>query len=131
MVRQINVCKCGKEDWECDIGFEKDPFTEKCMSIDKTWSPQPPSNCDDYYLIKTGYRKVAGNVCESGLDLGPHHMVCPETHRKGMIYLTGSLLIILLIVLKNRNRIKQNLEKRKFLEVGSRAFTDLEHDKIQ
>ena len=133
MVRQLKICSCSEEDWECDIGFEKDKLSQRCVPIDKSWVQKPPTSCDDYYIVKTGYRKVAGNVCSGGLNLGPHHMVCPEQHRKGMIYLTVAVVIVLLLVLRNRSAIQERIQKNRFLKEGARQYSNNfdEHDKIQ
>ena len=86
MVRRDAVCKCEAEDWECDIGFVREKESGACVrSSDGKSGPfyEPPKKCVDFYKVRTGYRKVAGNVCENGVDLGAHMIQCPDQHNKG------------------------------------------------
>lgn len=131
MVRQIKVCTCGVEDWECDINFEKENPEGQCKPNNNSWVQKIPKRCNDFYLVKTGYRKVAGNVCEGGLDLGPHHMACPESHRKGMIYMCVGVALLLLILLQNRNSIKERMERRQFMNKPKKGYFGLENKKFQ
>lgn len=61
------LCICTEEDYECDLGYYREE-NSPCR-------PQPnfevaTETCfpgEDYYEIPTGYRKVAGNTCISGV----------------------------------------------------------------
>lgn len=84
MVKRERVCSCVIEDWECDVGYLRDEESQACVRIDGFRGPDHSGadkcNPGGYYLVKSGYRKIAGNVCEGGIDLGPHHLRCPEGH---------------------------------------------------
>lgn len=87
MVRREKICRCSKEDWECDVGYYRDEDTGVCTRLDGYVGSDRSDvkNCkkEGYFLVRSGYRKVAGNVCEGGVDLGPHHMKCPSGHDTG------------------------------------------------
>lgn len=86
MVKRERKCSCSKEDWECDIGYFRDEDTSLCTRLDgKILDDSQTDSCvfNEYYEVKSGYRKIAGNVCEGGVDLGPHHVKCPNDHLMG------------------------------------------------
>lgn len=37
-----------------------------------------PKDCKDYYYVSKGYRLVAGDKCEGGLNLSPEKVKCPS-----------------------------------------------------
>lgn len=102
MVRQVKRCPCTEEDWECASGFKRNPTTNKCEPRNPKWIQTPPLFCQDYYRVKTGYRKASGNMCEGGLDLGPHNMTCPNLQQKGIIYISIALLLLFCLAIRNR-----------------------------
>lgn len=60
-------CICTEEDYECDLGYYREE-NSPCRPLPNF--DQPTDTClpgDEYYEILTGYRKVAGNTCISGV----------------------------------------------------------------
>ena len=60
-------CVCTEEDYECDIGYYRED-NSPCRQIPEY--EQTTDKCqpgDQYYEIPTGYRRVAGNTCISGV----------------------------------------------------------------
>lgn len=112
MYRQVKVCACSAEDWECDKGYTREKEHGKCVPVGIKHHQSAPEKCDGYYRIKTGYRKIAGNVCEGGLDLSAHQMVCPGPHRKGMIYLSLFVLVLVVVLLKKRSAFNEEKLRR-------------------
>lgn len=86
-------CECTEEDWECDLGYErKDEGPCVLVSGDKP-SYTPPEVCDGYYTVTRGYRKVAGNTCQGGVDHSGIVLSCP-----GMLWQKSIIVIALVIV---------------------------------
>jgi Sortilin, neurotensin receptor 3, C-terminal/Sortilin, neurotensin receptor 3, len=84
-----NYCFCTESDWECEAEYFRDPKTGKCVLWDSKLGTQVqalpaesniPDNCKDYYLVKSGYRKLADSGCERGIDLSGQIFPCPA-HR--------------------------------------------------
>lgn len=72
-------CECTEEDWECDLGYERPYGKGACQPRKgKEQSFEPPEECDGYYTISSGYRKVAGNTCEGGVNHDPLKFKCPS-----------------------------------------------------
>lgn len=61
----VETCACTAEDYECDIGFTRDKSGE-CVPI-VPLAANPPPECASYYSVSSGYRKVAGDMCEGGV----------------------------------------------------------------
>eukprot|EP01102_Stenamoeba_stenopodia_P001552 TRINITY_DN1135_c0_g1_i5.p1 TRINITY_DN1135_c0_g1~~TRINITY_DN1135_c0_g1_i5.p1 ORF type:complete len:845 (-),score=131.32 TRINITY_DN1135_c0_g1_i5:147-2681(-) len=63
-MKQTTICPCADEDYECDYCYEEgsgNTCTLACSNFDPNAQPQP---CKDYYYTATGYRIVAGDVCD-------------------------------------------------------------------
>ena len=75
----VNACECTEENWECDYGYARDgsgpclPTNEKFVDENLT----PPEECDGYYFVSQGYRKVAGDSCAGGISHHPIRVPCP------------------------------------------------------
>ncbi|KAM3137134.1 vacuolar protein sorting/targeting protein PEP1 [Paramecium bursaria] len=81
----IDRCNCTEEDWECDFGFYRKINGGKCVPIASMFEEddypdilKPPQNCSGNYTISQGYRKISGDYCDGGIDLGPLELPCPE-----------------------------------------------------
>lgn len=57
----IDFCKCTEEDWECDLGFHRGEDGTCQMNPFFEVNYDAPKECNDYYYVTQGYRKVAGN----------------------------------------------------------------------
>ena len=44
----------------------------------------PPANCEGYYEVPSGYRKILGSYCDGGVDLGPKLVECPVKIEKSV-----------------------------------------------
>ena len=76
-----HFCECTEDDWECDYGYER-KGNGPCLPTDekvKDAAMIPPEQCDSYYFMTQGYRKVAGNQCQGGLSHDPIKLPCPGT----------------------------------------------------
>ena len=63
LANKPEICQCSIDDYECDVGFIR---TEEGICIlpeMKEIDFSPPSQCSGVYIVKKGYRKVAGNQC--------------------------------------------------------------------
>ncbi len=68
-MEDIEHCVCTEEDFECDYGFARTVQGGPCEKIqsDKIDDPtQQPANCDKFYTVTKGYRRVAGDTCRGG-----------------------------------------------------------------
>ena len=74
------ICECTEDDYQCDIGFQRNEPGDPCTPIEKKTQDEmykPPENCKGYYTISKGYRIIPGNKC-SGLDkYKPIKIQCP------------------------------------------------------
>jgi len=70
-------CSCTEDDWECDYGFERKDGS--CVKVlDQKYPPMWCETGAEYYKSK-GYRKVAGNTCEGGVQhMGDGPYKCPD-----------------------------------------------------
>jgi hypothetical protein len=68
-------CPCSEMDFECDTGYKR---TEngQCEPIKET-PFETPEECDGYYTISKGYRRIPGNTCEGGGEYDPIKISCP------------------------------------------------------
>lgn len=65
----IEKCECTEEDWECDIGYERKSDDGPCLPIEGNSTDfSAPESCSDYYYVSQGYRRIAGDQCEGGVD---------------------------------------------------------------
>jgi len=82
-MRIDNNCPCVLIDYECDYCFEFDDRMQQCVfscsdnPVEVNKLPPPPSNCNSYYEVSKGWRKVEDNKCEGGLGLPQGIVVCP------------------------------------------------------
>jgi hypothetical protein len=96
----IAYCDCTDEDYECDVGYEREGLNGPCMPIDKSEKhkeniSKPPENCNGYYPITKGYRKIPGNACKNGQQYEPILVACPN---QGIFSSLGVLFTALIIV---------------------------------
>jgi hypothetical protein len=74
------VCKCTREDYECDEAYYLDQDGLTCIKWDQDFDPkEKPTNCHDYWYETKGYRLVPGNKCDykTGINLTPIQHLCP------------------------------------------------------
>lgn len=93
---EVHNCPCTEEDYECDIGYSRKD--EKCV-LDGSPPKYPPSYCPkgSYYSKTKGYRLIASDTCEGGLDLRPEGKYpCNKDSSKGWII---AVVIVLFVVL--------------------------------
>jgi hypothetical protein len=95
----VENCECVEMDYECDIGFSRTDYNEPCTpnDIKRDFSlliRQPPANCNGYFEISQGYRKVPGNSCMNGVKFDPIRVSCPFKFSSmlGMFFF-GSLVV--------------------------------------
>ena len=72
-------CQCFRQDYMCDYCFAPkidDPST--CVLDCPNYNPElPPADCRGTYMKTKGYRLVAGNRCQGGVDLRGPIETCP------------------------------------------------------
>ena len=96
-------CQCTEEDWECDAGYTRGRegcFMENQAGQDSDSDSAEeviPSPCEEFYMVKSGYRKIAGNMCTEGIDHTSEIFECPSKNSlvSGYIWLVLFLLVIL------------------------------------
>ena len=73
-------CECEKQDYECDVGYER---TEAggCETAEDFDPNAPPEECPagQYFEISRGYRKIPDNSCEGGVSYTGTLTPCPGT----------------------------------------------------
>lgn len=88
-------CTCTEDDYECDLGYYREG-NAPCRPIPDA---EPQVRClpgEDYYEVPTGYRRVAGNTCNSGVSFkyDPPRFPCST----GAFGISLSTLLLLLVV---------------------------------
>lgn len=81
----VRNCPCTEEDYECDVGYARKLDGGPCVPVRKRNATELlPAECPSgaYYTLSTGYRKVAGDTCEGGVDHSPLVMSCPHWSAK-------------------------------------------------
>eukprot|EP00004_Rigifila_ramosa_P027712 TRINITY_DN911_c0_g1_i2.p1 TRINITY_DN911_c0_g1~~TRINITY_DN911_c0_g1_i2.p1 ORF type:complete len:770 (+),score=201.52 TRINITY_DN911_c0_g1_i2:201-2312(+) len=84
-------CKCTRQDFECDFGYELEEITNECVATADAPSSGKPSDCNDYYYVTSGYRRIPGDLCVGGDDLSPKKKKCNSDSGT-----TTTVLIVLL-----------------------------------
>lgn len=77
--RIMESCECTESDWECDSGFireGKGPCVDITTKKKRELDFNPPKICNGYFSVTQGYRKVAGSLCERGIDYSPIKVPC-------------------------------------------------------
>ena len=94
-------CKCTEEDYQCDMGYERYDIGEPCLKIDNNNKIDIPLICNDNYIVSKGYRKIAGDTCEGGIDLNPYVVDCPGNFKVlkhfNLIFGIGIFLVVFII----------------------------------
>jgi hypothetical protein len=75
-------CPCVRADFECDFGYQVDEGTDTCTRAPEMpdLSMGMPSDCDGYFTVSKGYRKVPGDTCVGGAgtaEFEPRVESCP------------------------------------------------------
>ncbi|CAI8030523.1 Sortilin-related receptor [Geodia barretti] len=81
---QYSICECNEEDFECDYGYAKpgEDLSGLCVKDPDVELEDP---CDNEgtttYIASTGYRKIAGDVCQGGDErlYAPYEAECCRT----------------------------------------------------
>ncbi|CAK88449.1 unnamed protein product (macronuclear) [Paramecium tetraurelia] len=73
---QTESCPCSKADWECDVGFKRDVYSN-CVPMREI----KPKQCKGTYLKSQGYRKISGDECQDGVYLGPIEVNCEQEEK--------------------------------------------------
>ena len=85
-------CPCTEMDFECDFGYKRTD-SGQCEPVkDQTF--EPPEDCDGYYTISKGYRRIPGNTCEGGGEYDPIKLSCPG----GWSIFSFRTLVVLLLL---------------------------------
>lgn len=70
-------CPCTEMDFECDFGYKRTD-SGQCEAV-KDLTYDAPEDCDGYYTISKGYRRIPGDTCEGGGEYDPIKLSCPGT----------------------------------------------------
>ena len=97
-----SYCACTEMDFECDIGYEKsdlgscNKIAEYDTKVASMIKEDQAAQCETYgfYSQSQGYRKVPGNRCMGGLDLGPVNTSCSAV--QGLLSLRSFFTIVVL-----------------------------------
>lgn len=68
-------CPCTEMDFECDSGYKRTD-SGQCEPV-KDITVEPPEDCNGYYTISKGYRRIPGDTCEGGGEYDPIKLACP------------------------------------------------------
>lgn len=98
----IKFCDCNEKDYECDEGYKKDINGNTCVEIDESIKKikegeyiNPPENCNGYYKISKGYRKIPDNKCINGVKYDPIIIPCPYS---GLFSIIGIIFFVIIIL---------------------------------
>lgn len=87
------TCKCTRQDYECDFGYELDPKEMTCNPIPGTNPLDMNAQCENdriFWYIPTGYKKLARSTCEGGQMLASDDLrPCPGKEREFEDYMKG------------------------------------------
>jgi hypothetical protein len=93
----IKNCECTHEDFECDFYYVRKDG--QCIPKNTPEAQEqienfklPPRRCYGTYNETKGYRKLAGNSCQGGVDLNPVVKPCPST-----ISFLGVMILLLFL----------------------------------
>lgn len=71
-------CECTEDDWDCDVGYERKGNGPCLPTNGIAPSYDPPEECNNFYYVSSGYRKVAGNTCVGGVNHDSMKLPCPK-----------------------------------------------------
>jgi len=100
-IEDVEHCVCTEEDFECDYGFARTVQGGPCervknMEIEDPGNP--PSNCNRFYTVSKGYRRVAGDTCRgNSAKWDPVQIPCPSfpgAQRAGKLVLGILFLVV-------------------------------------
>ncbi|CAD8155036.1 unnamed protein product [Paramecium octaurelia] len=115
-IMSVTPCQCSQEDYECDLGFVM--TNQQCTPINGTLNIDPPAQCDEYYTVSSGYRKIAGDICEGGVEHISMRFTCPNN--KNWIYdwlVIGGILFGLYWLYNNQEKVKEFFTKTELREI--------------
>jgi hypothetical protein len=98
----IENCQCVEDDFECDVGYHRPAEGEPCSRIDPTTEHEiqkPPEQCNHYYRISKGYRRIPGDTCTNGLAYDPIIVPCPYSGIHALIGNASFGLFLLICVI--------------------------------
>lgn len=99
----VNNCDCTDRDYECDEGFYRPNIGEGCTPLSENTSAKlpiegeihkAPENCNQYFSISKGYRKIPGNSCVNGVKYDPIIVPCPSYFFSNL----GVIFFVLLVL---------------------------------
>jgi len=106
----FELCECTEEDYECDVGFSRKGNGPCLPDNGKPVSYDPPEQCDGFYYVTQGYRKVAGNTCRNGVNHDYVKLPCPgfsSLSRSNLIMLVALMIVIIGLVLGTNKTFAQ------------------------
>ena len=59
----------------------------------------PPRECDGYYEVSTGYRKVTNDYCTGGVNHDPFVLTCAGLHNMIKTNITRNVLVLVCLLL--------------------------------
>jgi len=97
-IASTKYCPCTEDDWECDLGFERDS-NSNCIypGGSPTYPPQVCPVGETYNKTK-GYRAVAATACQGGVDHsaeGPFD--CPSPGISGQVANYGWVAAVVIV----------------------------------
>lgn len=92
----VDNCECTRYDFECDNGYKKLPNADDCVPIGNITEATIPEDCDDFYTVTSGYRKIPGDSCVGGDNYIPLRIMCPK---KWGLFSVRTLLVLCVFLL--------------------------------
>ncbi|CAD8059049.1 unnamed protein product [Paramecium primaurelia] len=126
----IQYCQCTEEDWECDLNFhrENQDINGKCIPYELyEQNFEAPENCEDYYEVTRGYRRVAGNKCQGGVEYNPVKLLCPGFKFWKFRNIWDFMLIcifvaIIYFIYKNKHHFSKKKDHTKEQQQSARTY---------
>jgi len=91
-------CPCTRVDFECDFGYQVGDDGNTCERIpEMPMGMGMPDDCNGYFTVTKGYRKVPGDTCVGGAvaaELEPRVESCPGGRTAMVILLVMSSLVV-------------------------------------
>ncbi len=98
----IEHCKCAREDFECDYGYEHQNADGSGPCVKAKLAPEyedpiaPP--CAEYSRVTRGYRRVPGDTCVGGDEWDAVETLCPSTASRLFRYVFLVLLVCVAVL---------------------------------
>ena len=133
-------CECTAEDWECDEGYYRENEEKDCKKMVE--EAIIPSDCNDEFVIRSGYRLIPGTKCYGGLRYRNKIIKCPKELREEngvegmrsrfkenlMIFAIFAILTVIVVLIWKKNEVMEGIRGIKLVDriAGQVDYKELE-----